>query len=152
MPLQDANGNIVSPPIVIKGFQYSANIEQIWTDQQLAAIGLVRVAAPPDNPVPPNIISDRQFFHKLATTPNANGVGTIISEAEALAAVCTGSVPAALQEILAVLPADEQFAARMKIAGATQFDLTDPVTLEIAKVYGWSTAELSAFWMAASEL
>lgn len=111
-------------------------------------------APPPPAPTPPAIISDRQFFQQLAlmTDPSRTDGSTIISQADALAAVRTGTVPPAMQPLISGLPSSAQFAAEMKLSGATQFDIADPVTLAIAQAYGWSSAQLAAFWTEAAAL
>ncbi len=102
----------------------------------------------------PMVITDRQFFQQLASTPKpgATDGSTIITQADAIAAVSTGTVPSAMQPLINGLPAAERFAATMKIAGATQFNIADPITLAIAAAYGWSQAQLEAFWTAAANL
>jgi hypothetical protein len=49
-------------------------------------------------------------------------------------------------------PADRQFAAKMKVSGATTFYRTDPLTLAIGSAYGWSAAQTDAFFVAAAKL
>ena len=104
------------------------------------------LASPPlGAPKPPPVISDRQFFQQLA-------IQSVITQDEALAAVSTGAVPAEMQPLIAALPPAAQFAAHMKIAGATEFTRTDPITLAIGEAYGWSSAQLDTLWLSASLL
>lgn len=102
-----------------------------------AAERLASVTLPP-GPVPERI-SDRQFFQGLATT------GLILKE-EALAAVKTGEIPAALGAFLEDVSEDERFAAHMLLAGATVFERSHPLTIGIAAKAGMSPQELDAFW------
>ncbi len=96
-------------------------------------------------PAVPQVISDRQFFQQLA-------VQGVITQAEALSAVQTGTIPSEMQPLINALPATEQFAAQMQICGATQFERTDPLTLAIGQAYGWTAAQLDALWIAAAAL
>jgi hypothetical protein len=109
-------------------------------DDQLNAA----IAALPVSPVPA-LISDRQFFQQLA-------VQGVITQDEALAAVKTGSIPAALQTLINGLPADQQFAATMLIAGATAFERYHPLTTAIGQAYGWSADQIDALFRAAAVL
>ncbi|MCW2242275.1 tail fiber assembly protein [Azospirillum canadense] len=101
-------------------------------------------ASPAPPPVPTSI-SDRQFFQQLAT------VG-IISQAEALAAVKTGAIPAALAGILDALPDDQKFAAEMLLSGATTFERAHPLSVAIGTARGMTAAEVDAFFRAAAAL
>lgn len=104
-------------------------------------------AAPytPPAPAPPQSVSRRQFFQQLA-------VQGVITQAEALAAVQTGTIPSELAALVSGLPAANQFAAQMKISGASDFLLSDPLTQELAIAYQWTTAQLAALWTAAAAL
>lgn len=93
----------------------------------------------------PQIISDRQFFQQLATLG-------LITEAEALAAVKTGDIPAALVNLFKALPADQQFAAEMLLSGAVSFSRTHPLTVFFGLMMGWTTEELDNLWITASKL
>src|SRR4051812_23428952 len=93
-------------------------IELEDTAQYTPAKGLTLVAgrdwpAPAQvelQPVIPETISDRQFYQQLA-------VQGIISQDDALAAVCVGTIPAAIQNFITSLPdAAQQFNAKMLLA------------------------------------
>ena len=90
-------------------------------------------------------ISDRQFFQQLA----AQG---IITQAEALAAVKTGTIPATLQAIVNALPIDQQFPAQMLLSGATVFERKHPLTSAVGAAYGWSSAQVDQFFIDAGSL
>lgn len=101
--------------------------------------------AAPLTPVP-QIISDRQFFQQAA-------VAGLITQAEALAAVQTGSIPAMLQMVVDELPdANQRFAATMLLAGATQFERNHPLTVEVGTHLGLTTAQVDDFFIAAAQL
>lgn len=106
--------------------------------------GTVTVVAAPVPP-PPDEISDRQFFQGLA-------MHGLITETEALAAVATGTIPAAMAAFIGQLPADQQFAARMILCGATVFSLKHPLTQAFATMSGMDAAALDAFWRFCAEL
>lgn len=98
----------------------------------------------PPTPVP-SVISDRQFFQQLA-------IAGTITQAEALSAVKTGAIPAALSGFLSSLPADGQFAAEMLLSGATEFRRDHPLTAAVGAAQGMTSAQIDAFWIAASTL
>lgn len=91
------------------------------------------------------VISRRQFFQQLA-------LDNIITADEALAAVKTGTTPAAMQHLINTLPANTQFSANMLIAGATDFNLTNPITETLSSAFGWTQSQLYSFWTTAASL
>lgn len=93
----------------------------------------------------PGVISDRQFFQQLALM-------AVITTDEALAAVKTGDIPPAMEVFVQGLPADQQFAARMLLSGATQFERRHPMVNLFSAAFGWTDAQLDQFWIAASAL
>lgn len=101
----------------------------------------------PEAPPPvPSIISDRQFFQQLAVE------GTI-TPAEALAAVRTGELPAALLAILAGIADEaERFAAEMLLSGATQIERAHPLTDAIGAATGRTPPQIDDFFRAAALL
>lgn len=112
-------------------------------DQRAAAQAAIDAFVAPD-PVP-HVISDRQFFQQLAA------VGIITAE-EALAAVGPGEIPAAMLTMVAALPEADQFPARMLLTGATQFDRSHPLVPMFGAAFGWTGAQVDAFWTAAAAL
>ena len=113
--------------------------------QRWAVEGGVPEDAPP-LPVPvPDSISDRQFFQQLA----ADG---IITRAEALAAVKTGDIPAALAGIVDALPEADRFGAEMLLSGATVFERTHPLSVAIGEARGMTATDIDAFFRAAAAL
>lgn len=99
---------------------------------------------PPLNPVP-QVISDRQFYQQLA-------VAGTITQAEALAAVMTGTIPEVLDTFIQSLPAPDQFTARMLLAGATQFERQHPLVAAVGAAQGLTTAQIDDFFRAAALL
>lgn len=99
--------------------------------------------APPAVP-PPELISRRQFFQQAA-------VQRVITQDEALAAITSFTLPAILANVVNNLPADQQFAAKMLLAGA-EFYRSHPVTNSLAAALGWSGAQRDQFWRDASAL
>lgn len=93
----------------------------------------------------PQIISDRQFFQQLAVDGD-------ITQDEALAAVTTGELPKKLSDVIAKLPTESQFAARMLASGATQFERTNSMVAVLGKALGKDAAALDAVWLNASKL
>lgn len=89
-------------------------------------------------------ISDRQFFQQLAI------VG-VISQDEALASNAA-VIPAPLLALIDAMPADQQFAAKMLVSGATVFERTHPMTIAIGAAYGWTPSQIVDFFQAAAVL
>ncbi|WP_099868239.1 hypothetical protein [Pararhizobium haloflavum] len=90
-------------------------------------------------PPVPEIISDRQFFQGLALRGE-------ISEAEALDAVGSGAIPAAMSALIEQLPEAERFPARMLVRGATTFLRSHPLADLIGQLYGWNASQIDEFW------
>lgn len=93
----------------------------------------------------PQVISDRQFFQRLAQMG-------VITPAEALAAVGPGEIPPAMGAIILQMPESERFAAQMLLTGATQFDRSHPMVAMFGGALGWSSAQLDDFWLTAAAL
>lgn len=97
-------------------------------------------------PLPvPDEISRRQFFQQMA-------VASLISQAEAIAAVRDGEIPAALMTFVDSLPTEEQFAAEMLIIGATTFHRSHPLVEAFGALQGLSSAQVDDLWRAAAAL
>lgn len=100
-------------------------------------------------PVPPPVpetISDRQFFQALANLG-------IITEAEAIAAVATGTLPALLDGLVEAIPDPAaRFDARMKLCGAVEFSRSQPLVAALGSSFGWSPDQIDDLWRAAGSL
>ena len=97
---------------------------------------------PPPPPVPDEI-SDRQFAHQLVRDGR-------ITQAEALAFVQTGTIPADLVTALdEITDSEQRFDAEMLLSGATVFKRLHPVTTMIATAFG---VDRDAFFTAAATL
>lgn len=99
---------------------------------------------PPPLPPIPDILR-RQFYQQLS-------VQNIITQAQALAAVQGGTIPAPLQTVVNALPAAEQFPAQMMLAGDALFSRNHPMSIAIGTAYGWTAAQMDAFFTTASAL
>lgn len=134
--VQDWDGAVIGP-----------DKEQEWAAYQdwLLAGGVVNPYVPPPPPVP-ETISDRQFFQQAA-------IAGLITQAEALAAVQTGTVPAVLMNVINALPdAMQKFAAEMMLAGATQFNRHHPLTEAVGAALSWTPEQIDQFFIAAAAL
>lgn len=119
--------------------------EPLWSEAVAAAALLTDPLPPEAMPepldLPPVEISDRQFAQGLAELG-------LISEAEAEEWVAAGTLPAALVALVDQLPAEERFAARMLLRGATRFEFGHP----LAETFGqlatppWTPEARAAFW------
>lgn len=87
----------------------------------------------------PEEISDRQFFQQLV-------VLKLITQDEALAAVMTGALPAAMEDFIAALPAEQQFPARMLLSGATGFRRSHPLTAQFGALQNMSAGDIDTLW------
>jgi hypothetical protein len=118
----------------------------IWNDGEIIEVDEATLDPRPD-PQPQFVapISDRQFFQQLALDGK-------ITEAEAVAAVATGTIPTGLQTVINTLPAPDQFAARMFLQGATTFERHHPMTLTLAALMGWNASMLDVLWSNAAAL
>lgn len=98
-------------------------------------------------PPPPfiNEISDRQFFQQLA-------IDGEITQGEALDAVKTGAIPAALQAVIDKLPDAQKFTVEMLVSGATKFEYTNPFTSILAQALGRTEAQMKTLWSNAAAL
>lgn len=99
--------------------------------------------APPE-PIP-DLISRRQFFQQLAAME-------MISNADALAAMQRGVIPAPLQTIIDTLPEENQFESQMLIVGADSFNRTHPLTETVRLAMQWTEEQRDSFWLEASKL
>lgn len=99
---------------------------------------VVEADAPAPPPVPASI-SDRQFFQQLA-------IMGVITEAEALAAVGPGVLPASMNALIEALPAPMQFPVRILLTGAVTFERNHPMTPVLGGAFGWDDAQLDAVW------
>jgi hypothetical protein len=114
------------------GVEYDGHVLEVWEMD----------APPPDIPD----VSDRQFFQQAA-------VAGIITQAEALAAVQTGTIPPVLQAVVdGIADADEKFAAQMILSGATVFHRNAPLTASLGAAFGWTPEQIDSFFLAASAL
>lgn len=94
----------------------------------------------------PEEISRRQFFQQLA-------VMEIITKDEAMAALQSGAIPAALQAILDQLPTDDdRFNAQMLIIGAAAFNCHHALSETVRLAFGWTVEQRDDFWREAAKL
>lgn len=139
-----------SPPYVHKKIVYPNNIEQLMSDDELAAIGLERAPEQEQPPVdaPPSaiVISRRQFYHALAAR-------SIIERDDARAALRIGEIPEALVAILDTLEdPDQQFAAELHLTGSNDFVSDHPLVSLFAASQGWDADQIREFFTEAAQL
>lgn len=112
------------------------NRREATPEEEAAFQASIPAPAPP--PVPEEI-SDRQFFQQLANME-------LITRAEALAAVTTGTLPAALVEFVEQLPEEDQFAANMLLAGAGSFLRSNPLVETFGAMQGMTSDDIDQLW------
>lgn len=102
---------------------------------------VVRTVDPATLPPPvPLAISDRQFAHALKNSG-------VITHAEAMAFVQTGTIPAALQSIVdQIEDQDAREAAELLLAGATIFERGHQMTEALRTGIGWTTEQADDLW------
>lgn len=111
-------------------------LEELVSAQEIAS------SAPA--PVPMSI-SDRQFFQQLA-------IDGLITQAEAIAAVSIGEIPAGMQVLIDQLPNGLKFGATMMVSGATEFRRDHDLTETIGQLYDLNPAGIDKLWRDASLL
>lgn len=92
----------------------------------------------------PAIISDRQFFQQLAVM----GIITAQEAEDAMASV----IPAAMLELVEMLPEPARFPSRMLLKGAVEFHRHHELTDTLAWMYGWTSEQIDELFIAASAL
>jgi len=101
---------------------------------------------PPPLPGPiPAVVSDRQFFQALA-------ISSLITEAEALAAVRTGDIPTALQVVIDAMPEGDRFHATMLLSGAVEFRRDHPLVEAVRLARGMTVSEVDDLFRLAGGL
>ena len=100
---------------------------------------------PPEPPPVPESISDRQFFHVLAKRG-------LITQDEALQAVKTGDLPAALEAYVASMPDDQEFDVRMLLEGGTEFRRDHPLTAAFGAFFGMIPAQIDELFIEGAQI
>ncbi len=90
-------------------------------------------------------LSPRQLFIGMARAG-------FISPDEAVAAACSGALPAAVEQALASLSIEDQMAARITWARMSVIERIDPLVDLLATATGRSPTEVDAFFEACSQL
>jgi hypothetical protein len=124
----------------IDGIAHPRNIEQLWTTEQLAAIGLEVV--PPPEPAPPSTdpadypLEPFQFYAMLEIIGSQSDPARDL-EAEILAAID------------AIPDLNTKAVARAKLKHTSLFHRDNPLFAQIAPTLGMNDAEIDAAWMQA---
>lgn len=118
-----------------------------WQEEEVASTpdGARYAAADgmPDHLAP--ALSDRQMAQALAERG-------LISQAEALAWVSDGTLPAAFEALIGGLPAEDQFGARMHLTGSTTFLRQHPLVKAFGAAHGMTAADIDELWLFAASL
>lgn len=149
--LIDHLGARVSAPFIIDGVRHPESIERLWSDAELAAIGLRRQPYPQPEPSVdsvPDVISDRQFIHQLRKLG-------LITQAQALAFVKTGTAPPILADVIAQIPDEEERDdAELLLSGAVEFRRAHPLVglFAASQEPPWTEDQVDQFYRDASAL
>lgn len=94
-----------------------------------------------------SVISRRQFFQQIA-------VAGLITQAEALAAAGSGSIPNAMQLVIDAMPTEERFGVSMLIVTAAEFEIDNPFVSVFAagQTPPLSKSQVGDLWRAAALL
>jgi len=84
-------------------------------------------------------ISDRQFAHQL------RNMG-VITQAEALAFVARGELPAQLAAIVSAMEPTARDDAELLLSGAVVFHRNHPFTEAIGTAFGWTSEQIDEFF------
>ncbi|TPE47219.1 hypothetical protein FJM51_20405 [Amaricoccus solimangrovi] len=76
----------------------------------------------------------------------------VVTADEAVAAACSGAIPAAIEAVIARLPDEAQVAARITWARMSVIERADPLVDLLAAAAGKSPAEIDAFFEASSQI
>lgn len=130
-------------------FQFIPGMVRFWGDEwsivdQEGYDAALAAMQPPEPPLQ-NEISDRQFFQALA-------MAGMISQAEALEAVKTGTLPAAFEAFISALPDEQEFPARMLLSGATTYSRSHPLTDAFGAMNGMTPEQVDDLWRMAAAL
>lgn len=124
----------------IYDWEFAPAVFDALTGEQVGQRERVNTIPPyvaPPAPVPATI-TNRQFFQQLA-------IMGLITQAEALAAVRVGELPAAFQTMISSLPSDQQFDAEMKLS-VTSFERSNELVAVFAAMQNMSSAQIDDIW------
>lgn len=133
--VDDATGAIIGP-----------EHEDEWAEYQAwVAAGNTPNPAPPPPVIVPIKISRRQFFQAAAKAG-------IITQAEAIAMLASGTMPAALAAAIALLPENKQFDATMAIVGDPDFYRADSFVIDLGAAMGETPAQIDGVFILGATL
>lgn len=130
----------------IDDIQHPSNIVDLWTDEELLAIGLTRVVTP--SPTLEEILATARLSMTLSFAQLLIGLVTEawITEDEG-DAWADGVLPTAVTSLIATLPQDQQFAARTRAKKATEILRLDPLVELLGLAQGKTAEELDQFFI-----
>ncbi|WP_199085478.1 hypothetical protein [Bosea sp. ASV33] len=125
---------------------YPSDFIALHSDEDLRALGFSVVDLPEERNIDlaPIAVSRLQFFRAL-------WLRGLITQPEALAAVTFTAIPQRLADLLAELPGPQREEAEIIVAGAAEFSLAQPLTMEIGTKL-MSAAEIISFFTFAKGL
>jgi hypothetical protein len=148
---------------------FSATVANVWTDAELAAIGIYRVppaVVPPNQrstgmryerqgdkvvqvldlvPIVPTSITRRQMILALFTYG-------MITGPEAVAAAKSGDLPAFVANYFNQLPEADRVAAEVTWASMSTCERNNPILLAMAQITGLTPAQMDQYFIQASQL
>lgn len=128
--------------------------EPYWEEAQaMAAVEMPPLEPAPD-PMPP--LTPEQVLTTMPAVSHAQIIAAlilsqIITEAEGVAWI-TGTLPAAVEAMIAALPADQRVIARLRAIRPSSVVPTDPLVAALAAAQGHDTADLIVLFETAAAL
>jgi hypothetical protein len=119
--------------------------ERLTPEQNAKLDEVIARHDPTKQPLTTRIISDRQFFQALAQL-------RVITKEEALAAVRTGTIPHAFDDLMQGMDEQAHFVTQMLLSGATQFERDHSLVPKFGEALGWTNDQIDDLWRMAAAL
>lgn len=119
----------------INGIRHPRNIEQLWSDEELAAVGLERYKPPKPEPVPVDPLT--QPISRLQFKAVLRIAGLYDAVAQAIA-----SIPDPVQKAV----------AQAKFEDSDSYDRDDPLFAMLAPTIGVTDEQIDALWLQAQDI
>lgn len=119
----------------INGIRHPRNIEKLWSDEELAAIGLERYTPPKPEPVPVDPLTLPLNRVQFKAVLRIAGVEQKVRQA-----------------VAGIADPVQQAVAEAKLDESDSYDRDDPLFALLAPAVGLTSAEIDALWVQALEI